>query len=264
MSRSRTPLKPGPCEGRLLIVCDDARDRRTMHGTLFNLGFDIAEAATGEESIALCRILHYDAILLDLIQPGNKGIETCAELRKLVPGAAILLLGGCNEQERIIEALEAGADACLSKPVPVRQLTAHLRNIPGWSLHSAQKTEQTLVVGKVLLSPLAASHKRPDPHSPDTQRIRTSPLPDGARRHARQPCAYDRYSVVQESRRSDGQPAYTRVSVTEKNRERPRRTAICSVRRPHRLPVRRSGRRALAKPACSTFSIARDRSPYLP
>jgi two-component system KDP operon response regulator KdpE len=154
MSRRRLPGKQNSCEGRLLIVCDDARDRRALHGTLFNLGFDIAEAATGEESVAQCRIMQYDAILLDLVSRGSAGTETCAELRRLLPRAAILLIGDSNDQECRVEALEAGADAWLSKPVQVRELTAQVRNILGWALLSGQKTEQTILIGDVLLNPV--------------------------------------------------------------------------------------------------------------
>src|SRR5271170_3863683 len=82
----------GKPEGKLLVVDDDAAVRRALHTTLYGLGFDIAEAAGGDEALALCRIVRYDAVLLDVNMPGKSGIETCRELRRLMPRIAILML----------------------------------------------------------------------------------------------------------------------------------------------------------------------------
>ncbi len=93
-------------EGKVLIVDDEASLRRALHTTLYGLGFDIGEAASGEEAIALCRIVRYDAVLLDVNMPGKSGIETCAELRRLLPRVAILMLSVNDDQDRKVEALK--------------------------------------------------------------------------------------------------------------------------------------------------------------
>src|SRR5271169_5264108 len=76
---------PSKQEGKLLVVDDDASVRRTLHTTLYSMGFDIGEATTGEEAIALCRIVRYEAVLLDINMPGKDGIDTCRELRRMLP-----------------------------------------------------------------------------------------------------------------------------------------------------------------------------------
>jgi two-component system, OmpR family, KDP operon response regulator KdpE len=114
-------------EGKILIVDDDASVRRSLHTTLLNMGFEIAEASGGEEAIELCRIIKYDAVLLDINMPGKSGIETCGELRTMRPRLAILMVSVSDDHERKVKALEAGADDYVIKPFHIRELTARIR-----------------------------------------------------------------------------------------------------------------------------------------
>jgi len=120
--------EPGPLtEGKVLIVDDDPSVRRTLHSTLYSLGFDIGEASSGEEAIELCRIVKYDGVLLDVNMPGKSGIETCADLRRMRPRLAILIVSVIDDYERRIQALDAGADDYVTKPFHMRELTARIR-----------------------------------------------------------------------------------------------------------------------------------------
>ena len=119
---------------RLLIVHGDAPVRRTLRSILYNLGFDIFEAGTGEEALALCRYLHWDAVLFDIDlpgkdTPGKSGIETCRELRALKPHVAILAFSDNEDQERNIEVLEAGADDYVTRPLHMGELVARIRAV---------------------------------------------------------------------------------------------------------------------------------------
>jgi two-component system KDP operon response regulator KdpE len=142
---------PARHEGKVLIVDDEAAVRRALHTTLFTLGFDIGEAATGDEALALCRILKYDAVLLDINMPGKNGIETCAELRRLQPLLAILMISVIEDEERKVEALEAGADDYVTKPFHIRELTARIRA----ALRRARTTsdgDDTIKIGDLTLN----------------------------------------------------------------------------------------------------------------
>ena len=57
-------------QGKVLIVDDEPSIRRALHTTFGTLGFDIAEAVTGEEAIPLLRASSFDAVLLDVNMPG--------------------------------------------------------------------------------------------------------------------------------------------------------------------------------------------------
>jgi two-component system KDP operon response regulator KdpE len=140
-------------EGKLLVVDDDASVRRTLHTTLYGLGFDIGEASTGDEALALCRIVRYEAVLLDINMPGKSGIETCRELRRLMPRVAILMLSVNDDHERKIEALDAGADDYVTKPFHMRELTARIRAALRRSRAAANHTEEVIVIGDVELHP---------------------------------------------------------------------------------------------------------------
>lgn len=140
-------------EGKLLVVDDDPSVRRTLHTTLYSLGFDIGEAGTGEEAIALCRIVKYEAVLLDINMPGKDGIETCRELRRLLPRLAIIMLSVNDDYERKIEALEAGADDYVTKPFHMRELTARIRSALRRSRVSASQSDELISIGDVELHP---------------------------------------------------------------------------------------------------------------
>src|ERR1700735_1426041 len=140
-------------QGKLLVVDDDASVRRTLHTTLYSLGFDIGEAGTGEEAIALCPIVRYEAVLLDINMPGKDGIETCRELRRLLPRIAILMLSVNDDHERKIEALEAGADDYVTKPFHMRELTARIRSALRRSRAAAAQSEELISIGDVELHP---------------------------------------------------------------------------------------------------------------
>jgi two-component system KDP operon response regulator KdpE len=140
-------------EGKILVVDDEASVRRALHSTLFTLGFDIGEASSGDEAIALCRIVRYDGVLLDINMPGKGGVETCRELRRLVPGMAILMLSVNDDQERKIEALEAGADDYVTKPFHMGELTARIRAAIRRSKASAIPVEDVIRVGEIEIHP---------------------------------------------------------------------------------------------------------------
>ena len=140
-------------EGKILVVDDDPSVRRTLHTTLYNLGFDIGEASSGDEALALCRIVKYEAVLLDINMPGKGGIETCRELRRLLPRIAILMLSVNDDHERKIEALDAGADDYVTKPFHMRELTARIRAALRRSRAATAPNEEGIVIGDVELQP---------------------------------------------------------------------------------------------------------------
>jgi two-component system KDP operon response regulator KdpE len=141
-------------EGKVLIVDDEASVRRVLHTTLLGLGFDIGEAPNGEEAIELCRIVKYDAVLLDINMPGKGGIETCTDLRRMRPRLAILMLSVNDDFERKIKALESGADDYITKPFHIRELTARIRA----ALRRTRTTltvdsDEVIVIGDLSLHP---------------------------------------------------------------------------------------------------------------
>ena len=145
-------VEPSSSEGRVLIVDDEASVRRVLHTTLMGLGFDIGEAAGGEEAIELCRIIKYDAVLLDINMPGKSGIDTCADLRKMRPKLAILMLSVNDDYERKVMALEVGADDYVTKPFHMRELTARIRAALRRIITTAVDSEEVITIGDLSLN----------------------------------------------------------------------------------------------------------------
>jgi two-component system KDP operon response regulator KdpE len=115
--------------GRLLIIDDDYALRRTLHLTLYGMGFDINEAASSEEGLSLTQAVRYDAALVDINLPGKDGISLCRELRSKHPGLGILMLTVRGDLEDRINALDAGADDYVVKPFHMPELSARIRAV---------------------------------------------------------------------------------------------------------------------------------------
>lgn len=150
---SPTPAAVVWPEGRLLIVSEEERVRRALHSALHSLGFNVGEAVSGEEALALCQIIHFDVVLVDANMSGKDGIQICSELRPLLPRGAILVHSVDGDQERKLEALEAGADDYLTRPIHMRELTARIRATLRPAAAAAAQTEEVVVIGEVSLDP---------------------------------------------------------------------------------------------------------------
>jgi two-component system KDP operon response regulator KdpE len=138
---------------RILIVDDDYALRRALHTTLFSAGFDVAEAASGEDAVALARVVKYDVVLLDLRMPGKSGIETCRELRRRLPRLAILMLSVSDAEDEMVEALESGADDYVTKPFQMRELIARVRAAARRVKAPQVESDTTIRIGELELHP---------------------------------------------------------------------------------------------------------------
>ncbi len=171
--------------GKVLIVDDEASVRRALHITLLSAGFDVGEASSGEEAIALCQIIKYDAVLLDLNMQGKSGIETFIELRKSRPRLAILMLSVTDDFERKAQALESGADDYVTKPFHVRELSARIRAALRRAQTPAAASDEVIAIGDSDSASGAPSGSKGRSYSAhDSQGIRPASLPDVASRVA--------------------------------------------------------------------------------
>jgi two-component system chemotaxis response regulator CheY len=101
----------------ILIVDDDPFIRKLVATTLEDVaGFDLLQAADGEEALAMAAEHRPEIVLLDIEMPRLDGLETCRRLRAdaAAAGATVVMLTAAADQERASE--EAGADLFLTKP----------------------------------------------------------------------------------------------------------------------------------------------------
>ena len=112
----------------ILIVDDDQRIRDLLARYLFERGFRISTACDAASARASMRGLSFDVIILDVMMPGESGIELARDL-KAVSNVPICMLTARAEPENCVEGLEAGVDDFISKPFEPRELLLRLQNI---------------------------------------------------------------------------------------------------------------------------------------
>ncbi|MGN6585562.1 MAG: response regulator [Rhizobiaceae bacterium] len=112
----------------LLVIDDDTRIRTLLKEFLTANGFRITVAGTAAEGRRKLAGLDFDLIILDVMMPGESGVELTKSLRteKDVP---ILMLTALSETDNRITGLEAGADDYLPKPFDPRELILRVNNI---------------------------------------------------------------------------------------------------------------------------------------
>jgi two-component system phosphate regulon response regulator OmpR len=112
----------------ILVVDDDARLRDLLQRYLVNNGYLVTVAGDAEEARARLKALAFDLIVLDVMLPGQNGVDFTGELRR-DSDLPILLLTARGEPEDRISGLEAGADDYLVKPFEPRELLLRVGTI---------------------------------------------------------------------------------------------------------------------------------------
>lgn len=113
----------------ILVVDDDARLRTLLKQYLGEQGFFVSAAANTVEAEEVLRIFAVDAIVLDVMMPGETGFAYAARLRDRTNAPPVLLLTARGEVDDRITGLEAGAEDYLGKPFAPKELRLRLENI---------------------------------------------------------------------------------------------------------------------------------------
>ena len=119
-------------EPHLLVVDDDARLRNLLRRYLTDSGFRVTAAADAKEARAQLTSFAFDLIVLDVMMPGENGLDLTRALRADNQPAGrvpVLLLTAMADPEDRINGLERGADDFLAKPFEPRELVLRIRNI---------------------------------------------------------------------------------------------------------------------------------------
>ncbi len=115
-------------EAHILVVDDDAKLRDLLARFLTKEGFRVTAAEDADAARERMRALAFDLIVMDVMMPGESGVELTRALRRNgdVP---ILMLTALGDADGRIEGLEAGADDYLSKPFEPRELVLRIQSI---------------------------------------------------------------------------------------------------------------------------------------
>ncbi len=137
----------------VLVVDAEIAVRTALCATLKDLGFASLATAKAEEAIYLARRTEVHAVLLGRCTSGKSGIQICRSIRRSFRRLPILMLSECDSEDESVEALDAGADDYITKPVRHRELRARLCA----AIRRAQSPEtndDVLVSGEISLDPV--------------------------------------------------------------------------------------------------------------
>jgi two-component system, OmpR family, phosphate regulon response regulator OmpR len=112
----------------ILVVDDDTRLRELLKSFLSRNGFRVSTASHAAEARQRLSALDFDLIVLDVMMPGETGLEFAAELRR-TDDVPILMLTAMGETKHRIAGLEKGVDDYLGKPFEPRELLLRIQNV---------------------------------------------------------------------------------------------------------------------------------------
>jgi adenylate cyclase len=116
---------------RILIVDDNEMNRDILVTRLSTQGYELFQAADGEEALAAAAQHLPDLILLDVMMPKLDGMEVCRRLKAdpNMPFMPIILVTAKAASTDVVAGLEAGADEYLTKPIDQMALVARVKSV---------------------------------------------------------------------------------------------------------------------------------------
>ncbi len=113
---------------RVLVVDDEPQIRKFLRISLSAHGYEVIEAARGEEAVAKCATASPDLMILDLGLPDLDGQDVIARIREWSKMPIIVLSVRAAEAEKVA-ALDLGADDYITKPFGIHELLARVRAV---------------------------------------------------------------------------------------------------------------------------------------
>jgi DNA-binding response OmpR family regulator len=113
---------------KILVVDDEANLRNLVGSYLRAEGFEVIEAADGDQAVEQVRRREPDLVILDVKMPVLDGIEALRQIRRFSDVYVIMLTARAEETDKVI-GLSVGADDYLSKPFSPRELIARVKAV---------------------------------------------------------------------------------------------------------------------------------------
>jgi two-component system KDP operon response regulator KdpE len=131
---------------RILVVDDEPQITRVLRTSLAGSGYEVRTADDGHAGLRVAREWQPDLVITDISMPNMNGIELCRELRaeSTLP---IIVLSVKGEEKTKVEALDAGADDYVTKPVGMEELLARVRRNLARTRGTEDSTKRTISIG---------------------------------------------------------------------------------------------------------------------
>ncbi len=116
---------------RILIIDDQPANRKLLKGMLEADGYDVSLAESGEEGLAMVRVVRPDAVLLDVMMPDLSGIDATRILKSNADteDVPVIIVTSLQDKATRHQALEVGAEDFLCRPLDSHELRSRLRNL---------------------------------------------------------------------------------------------------------------------------------------
>jgi DNA-binding NarL/FixJ family response regulator len=152
---------------RVLLADDHPVFRQGLRALLEREKFDVVgEASDGLEAIAAAERLQPQVVVIDLAMPSLNGIDAVREIVKRAPRAKAVLLTMHTEEYRVLEALRAGAKACVSKTQAAEHLLQAIKDVCAGGVYLSPQ-----VSGAVVQAYLAKTELPYDPLTPRERQV---------------------------------------------------------------------------------------------
>lgn len=121
---------------RVLVVDDLPTNRMMVKAALASSGFDVSEAADGEEALAALDGSSVDLMILDYMMPGLSGMDVLKSVRETFEETAlpVIILSGEEGNDKVEAFLKAGANDYMIKPFDFSILAVRARTLVGYKL----------------------------------------------------------------------------------------------------------------------------------
>ena len=152
---------------RVLLADDHPVFRQGLRALLEREKFDVVgEASDGLEAIAAAERLQPQVVVIDLAMPSLNGIDAVREIVKRAPRAKAVLLTMHTEEYHVLEALRAGAKACVSKTQAAEHLLQAIKDVCAGGVYLSPH-----VSGAVVQAYLAKTELPYDPLTPRERQV---------------------------------------------------------------------------------------------
>lgn len=132
----------------VLVVDDDQRIRNLLSKYLTNNGFRVTPAADASAARAALKGLQFDVVILDVMMPGESGLDLASEL-KSQSDVPVCMLTAQAEPSNRIEGLETGVDDYVTKPFEPRELLLRLQNIMRRGVAGEERSKDEICLGSL-------------------------------------------------------------------------------------------------------------------
>lgn len=114
---------------KILVVEDEPKNLKLIHDLLQRFGYEVNEATDGIRGLEMTKAGDPDLVLMDIMMPRMNGLEATRIIKsnastKNIPVIALTAFAMAGDRE---QAIEAGCDGYISKPVDIRELLETIR-----------------------------------------------------------------------------------------------------------------------------------------